>query len=277
MYEPLAGFRPIAISISRSISRALNETIGSAYNPLSLFAAGEQGVWYDPSDMSTLFQDAAGTIPVTAAGQPVGRVLDKSGRGNHATQATATSRPILQFANGLWSLLFDGVDDGLVTGNINFTATDKMTVWVGVRKASDALASTVCELSVTSYGTSGSFALFAPLTPNDPSYSARSGGTVRAAVTHAPFPSPHTAVLTEVADIAAPSIALRVNTTTAASDTTSQGTGAYGNLPLHIGIRGGTTIPFNGRLYGLIVRGVKSTNTEVAQTETYMNSKTGAY
>lgn len=269
--------RPISKSISMGIPLAINDPNGAGFNPLSLFAAGEQGVWYDPSDLSTLFQDADGTIPVTASGQPVGLMRDKSGRGNHATQATATSRPILQFANGLWSLLFDGVDDGLVTGNINFTATDKMTVWAGVHKASDALAGAVCELSVTSYGTSGSFALFAPLTPNDPSYSARSGGTVRAAVTHAPFPSPHTAVLTEVADIAAPSIALRVNTTTAASNTTSQGTGAYGNLPLHIGIRGGTTIPFNGRLYGLIVRGVKSTNTEVAQTETYMNSKTGAY
>ena len=43
-----------------------------------LFANGEQGVWYDPSDLSTLFQDAAGTIPVTAVEQPVGLMLDKS-------------------------------------------------------------------------------------------------------------------------------------------------------------------------------------------------------
>ena len=44
----------------------------------ALFAAGEQGVWYDPADFSTLFQDSAGTTPVTAVGQPVGLVLDKS-------------------------------------------------------------------------------------------------------------------------------------------------------------------------------------------------------
>ena len=37
-----------------------------------LFALAEPGVWYDPSDLTTLFQDAAGTTPVTAAGQPVG-------------------------------------------------------------------------------------------------------------------------------------------------------------------------------------------------------------
>jgi|GEM_PF-3333648 len=42
-----------------------------------LFANGEQGFWYDPSDMGTMFQDAAGTVPVTAVGQPLGLVLDK--------------------------------------------------------------------------------------------------------------------------------------------------------------------------------------------------------
>lgn len=49
-----------------------------APNPRSLFALGEQGFWYDPSDFSTMFQDAAGTTPVTAVGQSVGLVLDKS-------------------------------------------------------------------------------------------------------------------------------------------------------------------------------------------------------
>ena len=50
----------------------------NAFNPLSLFAAGEPGAWYDPSDLSTLFQDSAGTVPVTAVEQPVGLILDKA-------------------------------------------------------------------------------------------------------------------------------------------------------------------------------------------------------
>lgn len=61
----------------------------------AIFAGGTQGVWFDPSDMSTLFQDSAGTTPVTSVEQPVGRMLDKSGNGNHATQATAGARPVL--------------------------------------------------------------------------------------------------------------------------------------------------------------------------------------
>lgn len=60
-----------------------------------MFGSGEQGVWYDPSDLTTLFQDAAGTKPITAVEQPVGLILDKSGRGNHAYQSTSASRPVL--------------------------------------------------------------------------------------------------------------------------------------------------------------------------------------
>ena len=48
------------------------------FSPLSLFVAGEQGAWYDPSDLSTMFQNSIGTTPVTAAAQPVGLLLDKS-------------------------------------------------------------------------------------------------------------------------------------------------------------------------------------------------------
>lgn len=48
------------------------------FYPQSLFSAGEQGVWYDPSDFSTMFQSSTGTTPVTAVEQPVGLILDKS-------------------------------------------------------------------------------------------------------------------------------------------------------------------------------------------------------
>ena len=69
----------------------------------AMFSRGEPGAWYDPSDMSTLFQDEAGTTPVTAVEQPVGRILDKSGRGNHATQATTTKRPKLRALVNMYS------------------------------------------------------------------------------------------------------------------------------------------------------------------------------
>ena len=61
------------------------------FNPALLFTTGVTGTWYDPSDLNTLFQDAAGTTPVTAVEQPVGLMLDKSGRGNHAVNNSGNS------------------------------------------------------------------------------------------------------------------------------------------------------------------------------------------
>jgi len=102
-----------------------------------LFASSEQGAWYGPSDLSTLFQDSAGTTPVTTAGQPVGRMLDKSGRANHAVQATAAARPTYQ--TGPARATLDKVDDRLsVTVPVGgFTgtmvlATDQGTASYGV-------------------------------------------------------------------------------------------------------------------------------------------------
>ena len=61
------------------------------FSPAMLFTGSITGGWYDPSDFSTMFQDAAGTTPVTAVGQPVGRILDKSGRGNLAYNPSGNS------------------------------------------------------------------------------------------------------------------------------------------------------------------------------------------
>jgi len=86
-------------------------TGGYSSSPSALFAGGTEGVWYGPSDLSTLFQDSAGTTPVTASGQPVGLTLDKSGNDNHATQATAAARPTYQ--TGPARATLDKVDDRL--------------------------------------------------------------------------------------------------------------------------------------------------------------------
>ena len=49
----------------------------------------------DADKVSNMAQDAAGTVPVTAPGQPVGLVRDLSGGGRHATQYTSAARPTL--------------------------------------------------------------------------------------------------------------------------------------------------------------------------------------
>jgi hypothetical protein len=68
------------------------KAITSTFQPTDLFRNGEQGLWYDLNDDSTIFQDSAGTTLATW-GDPVGRVNDKSGNGNNAVQGSAGLRP----------------------------------------------------------------------------------------------------------------------------------------------------------------------------------------
>ena len=86
----------------------------------SLYGSGQQGAFFIPQPVvlgeQVLYQDAAGTTPVTADGDPVGLMLDISGNDNHATQGTSAARPIYRTDGVLRWLQFDGVDDFLNVG-----------------------------------------------------------------------------------------------------------------------------------------------------------------
>lgn len=444
---------------------------GTSSSPASLFAASEPGVWYDPSDLTTLFQDDAGATPVTTPGQTVGRILDKSGRSNHATQATESQKPIYginpivgtrniytyteQFDNAYWgksagpvtvaadvivapdgtttadkvqetantspffainanpspvlfsssytwsgyfkaaersfisvnfsalgvmflfnlttgasrvstgtatltstdvgngwwrctatfttpasgiNLLYhvigpalslitlvttgtdgygfyiwgaqleqsatttayqkvvsqyevteagvksvgylafvQGIDDNMVTPTIT-PGIDKVQVFAGVRKLSDAAVGLVAEFSTNS-SSAGSMALFAPSGVYS-NYMFRSKGTVSSDNTSPfTFAALITNVITGLADISGDSNVLRINASQVNQNLTDQGTGNYLAYPLYIGRRGSdSTLPFNGRLYSLIVRfGANLTTGQITSTESWVNSKTGAY
>lgn len=114
----------VAIGLSTSIPFSQYAGYLMGWNPSELFKNGEQGAWYDPSDMTTLFQDGAGAIPVIAIGDPVGHITDKSGRNNHATQTTSAYRPTYTLdTSGAAVLLGDGVDDALLTPPTTFSGS----------------------------------------------------------------------------------------------------------------------------------------------------------
>lgn len=401
---------------------ATNKAIGSngilkySYNfdeiIRQIFSHQEQGFAYDPNDLTTLYQDAAGTIPVTAAGQPVGLMKDKSGRNNHAYQTVSASRPILKqtpilgnelvvngdFSSGLtgwgavggasvsitnsairvlntgggvteqaqqslWSgvtkektyaysvnvkeivgtplilvetstaslvnrpcnsvgtytgvftvpsdatsldirlraptvasqygvfddvsvkeitgyrtdqnyLAFDGVDDSLQTANIDFTATDKVSLFAGVRKLSDASAGVVCELGPNVSAVAGTFFITAP-----PSASAQisvaSTGTVAQFVDATNLPAPISIVASASSDITANTLIIRVNGTQRMKNTASQGGGNYGNHQLFIGRRAEAALPFNGHLYSLIGIGRLTSDSETIALEKSIAKNTG--
>jgi hypothetical protein len=106
-------------------------TVAAGFDPVSLFSGGEQGGFYDASDLSALWQDIDGTVPITADGQSVARIDDKSGRGNHLIQSDSAKRPLYKTAGGLHWLQFDGSDD-LISATRTFAMASGAGFLVGV-------------------------------------------------------------------------------------------------------------------------------------------------
>lgn len=235
-----------------------------------LFANNEQGFAYDPNDLSAMFQDAAGTVPVTAVGQPVGLIRDKSGRNNHARQTTSAARPILRqnAITGAYYLEFDGSDDFLVTSSINFTATDKISLFAGVVKFATSVR-ILCELSADMNTNAGSFYLVAPETADGRyGFKSRGSGLSNAAMTalSSATSANDAAVISASGNISEDTNKIRRNAV-ATSSTYELGVGNYGNYPLYIGRRAGSSLPFNGHLYSLIGVARLSTDAETTNLE----------
>jgi len=75
------------------------------------------------------------------------------------------------------------------------------------------------------------------------------------------------------ADQIAPYVLLRRDYKQVGASTAAQGGGGYGNRPLYIGAKVGTSAFFNGRLYGLIVRGAQSSLSQIEATEVHIKQK----
>lgn len=250
------------------------------FNPLSLFAAGEKGVWFDPTDISTLFQDAAGTIPVTAYGQKVGKILDKSGNGNHATQSNAALQPTYQIDNeGNPNLTFSGSYTQLATTPINFTGTAQMMVAVGLNVVGSASAAAAIELGSDVSSVNGSFLFGAPSATADHSLYLRGTSTLKAAVNNVSDGDDLIVGLFDISQATKelqliPSLnRVQLSGSNITWTGTTAGTGNFGNLPLFLGARSGGTLPFQGKIYQVIVRGALTSASDVTQTENLVDAK----
>lgn len=174
----------------------------------------------------------------------------------------------------------DGADDGWYTPAIDFSGVNRMTVWVGVVKLSDATAGCIVELSQSVSTNNGSFLVDAPDVPANKDYCSYIRGT---ATTSAPVfakPAPDACVFTVQGDI---TLALNANTNryngvaAATSGASAIGTGTFRNDVLYIGRRNNATLPFNGRITSITVRGTTAPThpTVVAQMEQYAAARAG--
>lgn len=249
------------------------------FNPATLFLGGTvQGAWYDPTDLSTLFQDAAGTVPVTAVGQSVRLMLDKSGKGNNTTAPSDAARPTLQIdSNGLLHLLFDGINDSMSTAAIDLSGTNKLSLFAGITKAEDNATRQLLETSANINLNAGAINFRAPTAAATPNVAWNARGSTNPAFVTSPstYAAPVTMVVTATADIGAPQRVLRINGGQVAASTDSMGTGNFGNYSLFIASRNNAGSYFSGRIYGLIVLGAAASSWQIQVTEQWMAGKTG--
>ena len=172
------------------------------------------------------------------------------------------------------ALFTDGIDDGMVTPSIDFSGADKMTVWAGVQKLSDASRGMLAELGTGGFNT---FSLNIPNPTSAYTFVSYGSNISSASAPLTSYPAPNAAVIAGIGDISGDRTTLQVNGLQVAQSTADQGIGNYSNNPIYLFRRGGTTLPFNGIFTGLIARGAQSSAAQLADGNAYINSMLGAY
>jgi hypothetical protein len=270
------------MSNSPAVVAQLSLSSNAVLNPSTLFSAAEKGYWLDPSDITTMWQDSAGTTPVTTLGDPVGRMLDKSGNGYIFTQATAANRPTWnQDASGYYYLNFDGTNDSLLsTASVNIAGSDKVTVACAVDRQSASAQRYIIDAG---YGTTGGWGLYAaPGTNNGPAfaitrssngYKTLGGPTLGLFLASARIDFAQTTLDLEIGH--------RMNGRPGGPYTVggvTAGAGDFVAMTNSIGCyRLGASNYFLGKFYGAIVRQGLLSNAQLIGIENFLNSKSGIW
>jgi hypothetical protein len=232
--------------------------------------------------------DPGTSFSVSFAGNGTSGIFIWGAQLEAGSTATAYQRVVSSFdvteagVPDVWYLSFDGTDDGMLTGTIT-PGTDKAQIFSGVRKLSDASATMMAELSVNNNTNAGTFTFISGTpTVGGPNYSSSSRGTAaadisQAAISAGSFAAPITNVVTATHDISGDLSAIRVNGAASGSNGVGdKGAGNFLAYPLYLGRRGGTSLPYNGRIYSFILRfGANLSASTILQTETWVGGKTG--
>lgn len=104
------------------------------FEPRKLYGGSLPGLYSDPSDLLSEYQDSAGTI-AAAVNQPVGLANDKSGNAKNLQQVTAVNRPVLQQNGSIWQWNFNGTNSALATATFVAGAlTNNMDCFIAIQR-----------------------------------------------------------------------------------------------------------------------------------------------
>lgn len=225
--------------------------------------------WWDVSTLSTLYQDSAGSTPVTTNGDPIGYIADRSGNDRYVRQTGATStRPTYTIGaqNGLPAASFDGGD---YLDSVAAVDSIPLTIVGAGRRSSTVGVSMgiVSNFHATNNGARFSFGsantLFASIAT--PLTNRNSGATTYAA--NAPYIGGARFNTTESAVMANGVITMGAHTATAVSNIVS-----FGRLSVNA-----TSSLYSGYICEVCVYSRALSDTEIGQLATYLNSKWSVY
>jgi hypothetical protein len=174
-----------------------------------------------------------------------------------------------------WYMWGAQLETGSTATAFQNVGTDKVSVFSGLFKSSTSTGVAV-ESSADSNTNNGTFGILVDNTAfYRYAFSSRGTTQVVALTNNTIYTSPNTSVATGLGNIGAPQALLRLNGADANQQTTTQGTGTYLSYPIYVGRRGGTTLPFNGRIFQLIVRGAATDSVTVGNAERWVGQLTG--
>lgn len=246
------------------------------FTPEILFDGGIYGggLWYAKriiNGTQMMYQDSAGTTPVTSDGDPVGLIIDSSGNGNHLIQTVSGSRPTYKTDGTYEWLLPDGIDDFLETaGNVDMKGSVENTAFAAIENpAHTGSAQVFLELS-SNYGTNNGVFRLNKGTPNNFSYGSK--GTTARAADSAVFDPGYRGVVMGTGRISPnPTCQIWVDGEMEHSTSSAQGTGTFQNYPLFAMARGGASLFTSAPIYALMSIGRNLDDQQVENTTQFFN------
>ena len=241
----------IARSIASPIARSI---VGSGGGGRTIWTPPIPAlVWLSAYDTATLFQNIAGTTPVTAHGQPIGYVADKSGNGNHfASTADTTVRPAYDLIGEKAGILFNASAVKSLRRAMDLSAVTELTICVAIERLNNATNRPIIDQNNASApGFQVSYTT--PAT----NLRAASGGSVMQLNTRTDLSGSaggESHVIVSFHKISAPSlVSSEVNGVASTPTTTSQGTGGFQNGVVAIGSRVDSALTLSAKIRELLI------------------------
>lgn len=246
---------------------------------MATLAVGSTQIVAHPLRLGGMFIDRAGTVPVTADGDLLGRVTGYGGLPD-AVAVSDTARGVYRAVGSQRWVEYNGTNTSYGTAALPAPGADKVQVFAGIRKLNGKNRGIICEISPDASVFNGAFFLIDQITAGQGNTEFRSRGTKISLARAGARAHPETIVTTGLGDISGNALALRINGTQVAQSASDQGSGNYnpsGTHSMAYGARANASLFFMGRSYGTlgpIARfGATATTDQIAAAETYYTTQ----